>query len=259
MGKKNKILLRILVVFLIVFIVRTSFSFTLLKAIALNASKLPLQIISLTFLPYKSLVSSRHSLRDVSDLTKENQMLKLRLMQFKDIASENKRLRQLLSLKQESQFSVLAARVIGSDASNFKRTLLIDKGERDGIRKGDPVVGGEGMIGMVMETGVSSSQIILISDPDFSMAAKDSRSRATGIIAGSLEGGCVFKYLTSDEDILPGDEIVSRGGNSRFPLDIPIGTVVSLSKDATGLNMVATVKPKVRLRALEEVLVIVND
>lgn len=259
MGKKNKILLRVLAVLLIVSFVRTSFSFALLKEIALNVSKLPLQIISLTFLPYKSLVSAHHSLRDVADLKKENQSLKLRLMQLKDAVSENKRLQQLLSLKQQSQFSVCAARVIGSDASNFKRTLLIDRGKHNGIRKGDSVIGAEGMIGMVMDTGVSLSRIILISDPDFSMAAKDRRSRAIGIIAGSLEGGCVFKYLTPDDDILLGDEIVSRGGNSRFPSDIPIGTVIFLSKDTTGLNMVAAVKPKVRLRALEEVLVIVND
>lgn len=261
MGKKNKILLRIVVfvVCIIVFIGRTSSSFAFLRALALNVSKIPLQIISLTFTPYKSLVNAHHSLRAVARLTNENYLLKLRLMKLKDIVGENARLRQLLSLQQQSQFSVVVARAIGVDVSNFERTLIIDKGERDGIREGNPVVGGEGMIGMVMDTAASSSRIILISDPDFSMAAKDTRSRATGIITGSLEGGCVFKYLAPNEDILPGDEIVSKGDNSRFPLDIPIGTVIAVSKDNAGLNIVAAVRPKVKLRAVEEVLVVVDD
>lgn len=259
MGKKNKILLRILVIFLLVVLARISFSITSLKGIALDVSRLPLQVISLTFVPYKSFVSVRHSLRDVSKLKKENQTIKLHLMQLRDAESENKRLRQLLSLRQRSRFSVLAARVISSDASNFKRTLIIDKGKQDGIRIGSSVLGGEGMIGMVMETGFSSSRIILISDSDFSISAKDRRSRVTGLVSGSLEGMCVFKYLSLDEDIRVGDEIISSGGNSLFPADIPIGEIISISQDNSGLSMFAVVRPHATLSRVEEVLVIVND
>ena len=95
----------------------------------------------------------------------------LRLMQLQDVANENKRLRALLALRPELPFSVVAAQVIGIDVSNFRRTVVIDKGTHNGIKKGNAVLSGKGIIGMVTEAGTVSSRIMLINDPDFSIDA----------------------------------------------------------------------------------------
>ena len=259
MGKKRKLLLLICVALFISFLVNISYPFVFLKNVSLDLSKVPLQIIGLTFLPYKSLRAVHVSLKTVARLEKENQSLMLRLMQLQDAAAQNKRLRELLSFKQQSHFTVVAGGVIGVDASNFRRTILVDVGKKSGVVVGDPVLGGAGMIGMVIEAGEVSSRVILITDPDFSIAAKDQRSRVTGIVSGSLDGSCVFKYLDLDDDVRVGDELISKGEYSHFPFDIAIGEIMSLVKDNSGLNIFAVVKPFVRPSSLEEVLVIIDD
>ena len=164
----------------------------------------------------------------------------------------------LLSFKEKSEFSLVASRVISFDASNLRRSLVIDKGKSSGVRAGNPVIVSEGVVGMVVEVSQSTSRIMLINDLDFSMAAKVKRSDAIGIISGSLEGTCRLKYLDLDEDIKVGDEVVSPGKNSRFPAGIPVGAITDISREQSGLTLFAIVKPKVNLSSLEEVLVIIN-
>lgn len=259
MGKKKKILPRIYVACLVVFLISVFISSVFLEEFSLDISKFPLQLVSLTFLPVKTVVSVNASLRENARLKKENQSLLLRLMQLQDAVSENRRLRELLSLKQQTLFSVVAARVLACDSSNFKRTLLVDKGKQDGIRVGSPALGDKGVVGVVVEAGSSASRIMLANDPDFSIAAKDERSRVIGVLSGSLEGTTMFKYLTLDDDVRVGDTIVSRGEHSRFLFDLPIGEVIAISKDSAGLSMFAVVKPYTKLSLLEEVLVIANE
>lgn len=259
MGKKNKTTL-LFFIFLIVisFLIKVSPSIYFAKKIALDLTKIPLKLLSLSFVPFESIISCNRSLRQVAVLRQENKRLKILLMQLKDSQIENKKLRNLLSFKQASEFSTVAANVIAYDASNIKRTLIIDKGKRHKISLADPVVTAEGMVGMVVEVGNFSSRIILINDPDFSMAAKVSRGDCIGVVSGSLGGMCKLKYLDLDEDIRVGDQIISGGRDSRFPAGIPIGEVVAISKEHSGLGIFAIVKPKVKLSSLEEVLVIID-
>lgn len=256
--KKKTILLFFIFVVATLFFIRSYPAATFPKNLALDLSRLPLKLISLSFLPADSLINCNRSLREARALKKENQELKIRLMLFKEVGQENKRLRELLSFKQQPGLSLVAAKVIYSDVSNFRRSLVIDKGKNYGIKLGNPVITSEGMVGMVIEVGNLSSRIILINDTDFSMAAKVERSGLTGIISGSLEGTCKLKYLDLDDDIKIGDEVISSGRNSRFPAGIPIGRVVNVSKDNSGLNLFAIVRPKARLSSLQEVLVIIN-
>ena len=256
--KKKTILLFFIFLVVISFLITSSPLVNLPKKIALSLLKLPLKLVSLSFLPAEAMVNCNRSLREISALRQENQQLKIRLMQLEDAALENDRLSELLSFKKKSNFSLVSARVISSDASNLRRSLVIDKGKNHKIRIGNPVITSEGIVGMVVVVGSWASRIILINDPDFSMAAKVRRSSAIGVISGSLEGTCKLKYLDLDEDIQIGDYVVSSGKNSRFPAGISIGEVTEISKEHSGLTIFAVVKPKVKLSSLEEVSVIIN-
>jgi rod shape-determining protein MreC len=257
--KKNKTILLFFVSLIIIsFLLTLSPTASLPKKIALVLSKAPIKLVSLTFVPFRSLVSCNASLKQSRILKEENRQLKASLMQLSELEAENKRLHSLLSFKQETKFSLVVARVIAMDASNLRRSLIIDRGKNQGLEIGNPVISSEGVVGMVIEIGNSVSRIILINDIDFSMAAKIKRSEAIGILSGSQEGICRLKYLNLDEDIKTGDGIVSSGKNSRFPSGIPVGEVTSVSREQSGLTLFAIVKPRVKLSSLEEVLVITN-
>ena len=259
MEKKKKTILLFFISLLVVSLLIKSYPVvTSSKKIALNLSRFPLKLFNLSFLPAQALIKCNRSLSEVSILKEENQKLKVRLMQLEEAESENERLKKSLSFKERSKFSLVAARVISFDASNLRRSLVIDKGKNQRIKIGSPVISPEGIVGIVVEVGNSSSRIILVNDLDFSMAAKVKRSNVTGVISGSLEGMCKLKYLDLDDDIQVGDEVISSGKNSRFPAGITAGKVVEISKEHSGLTLFAIVKPKVKLSSLEEVLVIVN-
>jgi rod shape-determining protein MreC len=251
-------LLVFIVAAIISYLISISASFRFPKKITLDFSNLPLRLISLSFVPVESVINCNRSLREAARLKQENQILKISLMELKDAKEENERLKKILSFKDDAEFSLVAAKVIASDVSNFRKTVVIDKGGRHGIKLGNPAITVEGIVGVIVEVGNFASRVILINDPDFSMAAKVRRPNTSGVVSGSLEGVCKLKYLDLEDDIKIGDEIVSLGMNSRFPAGLYIGKVIRLSKDSSGLSLVAIVKPKVRLSSIQEVLVIIN-
>jgi len=228
------------------------------KNISISLAKLPLKLVGFSFLPAEAILSCNKSLKEVASLTKENQWLKMRLMQLEEAEQENKRLKDLLSFKNSSSLKMVAARVISFDPSNLRKSIIVDKGKKQGIKIGNPVITKDGVVGWVSRVADSVSQIMLVSDPEFSMGAKVKRSDAIGVVSGSLGGGCKLRYLDLDENIQVGDEVVSLGQNSRFPPGIIIGEVVDVSKEQSGLSSFAVIKPKARLSSLQEVLIITN-
>jgi len=257
--RKYKIIAIVVSLLLVVsFLVKSLVIKNLTKNLALSISNIPSSVINLSFLPVGALVSCNKSLDDNIKLRQENQELRVRLMKLEEAARENKRLDELLGFKQKAEYSLVVARVIAFDASNLRRSLTVNKGRSSGIKIGNPVITIDGAVGKVIEVGKFASRIILINDPDFSMAAKVKRSDVMGVLSGSLSNICMLKYLDLDDDIKPGDEIISTGKNSRFPAGIPIGQVVSIAKEYSGLTLFALVKPKAKLLSTEEVLIITN-
>lgn len=228
------------------------------KNITSGLSKLPLRLVGLSFLPVEGLVSCSRSLKEVSVLKKENQQLKINLMRLEEAEQENKRLKELLSFKNSPNLNIVAAKVIYFDSSNFRKSIMIDKGKKHGIKLGNPVITKDGVVGMVVRLDNFTSQIILASDLEFSMGAKIKRSNAIGVLSGSLGGGCRLRYLDLDEDVRIGDEVVSLEQNSRFPAGIVVGQVTEISREHSGLTIFAIVKPKVKISSLQEVLVVTN-
>ena len=237
-----------------------SFLFTLsLKETFLDFSKLPLKIISLAFVPYKAILHCHNCLRENVLLRKENQDLKVENLLLNDAEEENKGLRKLVSFRQKSDAYYIAAKIIAGEGSNFKRSAVIDKGRKSGIRLGNLVITPDGLVGRVIELGIFASRVVLINDPDFSISAKVQRSGVIGLLSGSLEGNCILKYLEIDDDIKVGDEVVTCEKDLSLPSGIPIGKVTSILKEHSGLTIFAVTKPEIRLNAVEEVLIIPNE
>lgn len=195
---------------------------------------------------------------DRDRLLKRNDFLENRLARMNDIFAENTRLSNLLTLKSHSSYKVLAARVIGKDPSNWSSTVIIDKGVFHGIRKGAACVSFLGLVGRVTETGRYASKILLLNDPNVNVSARLQRSRQEGLVCGSLGGSLILKLLPKDCDVVAGDTVVTSGLTTVYPKDLLIGTVSAVSKDFSGLNQYAVVKPAVDLSSLEEVLIVVE-
>ena len=257
--KKPTALLFFIFVILFIFLSNAFFISHPLKSFFLDASKIPLKIINLSFVPFKVIAHCHNYLRENRDLKKEKEELKISAMLLKDADDENKRLRKLLSFKEKSKLNLVSSKIIAGDGSNFKKSVVLDKGKNHGIHLADTVITADGLVGKVIELGRYTSRVMLINDPDFALAAKVKRSGVIGLLAGSLEGNCILKYLELDDDVKENDEIVTSSRDGNFPSGIPIGEVISVLKEHSGLTLFAVIKPKIRFNTVEEVLVIINE
>jgi rod shape-determining protein MreC len=177
------------------------------------------------------------------------------LVRLTELELANQRLRELLQFRSRLEGEVLGARVIAWDPTPWVGTFTIDRGERDGVRRGMAVLSPQGVVGQVSQASRAASRVLLLTDHNSGIDAFVQRTRARGIVQGANEEGCEMKYLRRDEDVVPGDRVLTSGLDGIFPKGILIGEVVDVSRRNRGLLQVAVVRPSADLDRVEEVLV----
>ena len=191
-------------------------------------------------------------------LTREAAVLQRRISYLAEQALETQRLQGLLAMKEISRAEFLAARVVGKDATNWFKTVLIDRGSLAGIRRNMPVVAPDGLVGRVVEVTPTAAKVQLITDPVSAAGGLIQRTRVIGIVSGSLGAGLKVRYLPLMADIVIGDEVVTSGMGGVFPKGIPLGRVIAAERRSGALFQEATLAPKVDLSRLEEVLILMR-
>jgi rod shape-determining protein MreC len=194
---------------------------------------------------------------------KENERLRWRILELEqqavrlaEVEQTDKRLQELLNFRSTVDGSVQAAQIIGRDPQPWFGTVSINKGEADGVHKGMAVVSPFGVVGQTTATSAHTARVLLLTDHNSGIDAIVQRSRARGIVEGTLDSGCVMKYVKRGEDLDVGDRIVTSGLDGIFPKGITIGEVTHVTRGNRGLLQVAEVKPSVPMDRTEEVLVI---
>jgi len=189
-------------------------------------------------------------------LTSENQKLLNIIVQLKEAQKENDRLRKLLNLKDNFKFSGLSARVIAKDVSSEFRSIRINRGEDDGIKKDMAVVTQEGVVGRIYRVTPTTSDVVTVLDLFSAVDSIVERSRARGIVEGYNDEMCQLKFVLRTDDIQPGDLLISSGLGGVFPKGIPVGTVAQVYRQTYGITQNVEVVPSVNFNKLEEVMVI---
>jgi rod shape-determining protein MreC len=188
----------------------------------------------------------------------ETTMLKRRLDQLQDQALETQRLERLLAMRHVSKAEFLTARVVGKDATNWFKTILLDRGSLEGIRRNQPALAPDGLVGRVVEVTPTSARVQLLTDPVSAVGGMIQRTRVTGIISGNLGAGARVRYLPLMADVVVGDEVVTSGMGGVFPKGILIGKITSVERKSGALFQEAALQSAVDLSRLEEVLILTN-
>jgi len=189
------------------------------------------------------------------DLREQIEQLRLEQVRLKQDAEQARRLQSLLGFKEQFIGATKAAQVIGSSGSEQSRLVYIDRGSNDGIKNEMPVITADGVVGKVLSViDGSTSQVLLINDQQSGVGAILEQSRLQGVLKGRASGELVIDKIMTDEEVKPGDRILTSGGDRIFPKGLPVGTVAKITKGPEFLQV--TVKPSATLTRLEEVLVI---
>lgn len=189
-------------------------------------------------------------------LQRETAMLKRRIDQLEEQALETQRLQALLAMRQASRAEFLAARVVGKDATNWFKTILLDRGSLEGVRRNQPVLAPDGLVGRVVEVTPTSAKVQLLTDPVNAVGGLIQRTRVTGIVSGNLGAGARVRYLPLMADVVVGDQVVTSGMGGVFPKGIPIGRITAVQRRSGALFQEASLQPAVDLSRLEEVLIL---
>jgi rod shape-determining protein MreC len=189
---------------------------------------------------------------EIAELQREN-------FQMKEMAYANERLRRLLAFREKISSSVIAAEVIGQDPSSWFKSVTLNKGERDGVRKGMAVISPEGVVGQILKTSPYHSIVLLITDYNSAIDALVQRTRAKAIVEGKGENRCQLKYLLRSDDVMVGDVVVTSGLGGNFPKGVTVGEIRRVDKKEYGIFQYAELVPSVDLTKLEEVLVIAES
>jgi len=192
----------------------------------------------------------------------ENAVLKNKLSQTlgmqnhcRELELENNRLRKLFNFQTSVGDTFFVADVIGRDPSPWFKTIMIDKGTKEGLVKGLPVLVSEGIVGQIVRVSKNYSRVLLVTDRSSAVDALVQRSRIRGIVKGNNTEDCFFKYVLRKDKIKQGDVIISSGLDRVFPKGLRIGTVLDVEKKNSHLFQKVMIKTFVNFDTLEEVLV----
>lgn len=198
--------------------------------------------------------------RDNDRLRQQNARLREANYTLRGEASENRRLRRLLQLRDQVRGTLLSAQIIGKEASVQFRVnrVSLDRGERDRVRPGMPVITADGLVGQVRRSWGRYSDVLLVADRTSAVDVIVQRTGARAIVKGTGSDDaytCKLEHLPREDDVKVGDLVVTSGLGKRFPAAILVGQVSSVSRKQAGLYQEATVKPAVNFSRLEEVLI----
>ncbi len=201
---------------------------------------------------------------DLQNVKEENQVLKAQLAQleneitsYREALIENRRLRQLLDIKNSSDWKTVVARVIGTDIAPWRAVVTIDVGKRDGVKADMPVLCQGGLLGRIIETSMSYSKVMLLTDYHSRIGAIVQRNRARGILKGDGTRGCILDYVKKGIDIQVGDTVITSGLDGIFPKGLLLGKVKLVGPgDRSDLFQFIGVEPAASIEDTEEVLVL---
>lgn len=208
--------------------------------------------------------------REIDELRAENTELKRtvgvlqhRLENLENLERENESLRELAGYREASReaFELETARVIVRYPENWHKTIIINKGSREGIREKMPVITPDGLVGKVTRVFPENSEVLLVTDSECAVGARINESRETyGVAEGSGLTDSYLKmiYLPHDADISVDDLIVTSGLGGEYPSGLSIGRVYEIVAEENGLMKHAFLEPSVSFRTLEDVLVVKN-
>ncbi|UCH73637.1 MAG: rod shape-determining protein MreC [Rhodospirillales bacterium] len=164
-----------------------------------------------------------------------------RLLRWRAVAesleSENARLRGMLNFAPDAPARYITGRVIGDSGGAFLRSVLVNIGHRDGVRKGAAAVEDSGLMGRVAEVGERSSRILLVSDLNSRIPVLVGESRERAILAGDNSDRPKLAYLPAEISIAPGDLVITSGHGGAFPAGLPVGVVVRPDTDEAELRV----------------------
>ncbi|MGY1891572.1 rod shape-determining protein MreC [Pseudomonas sp. SDT291_1_S447] len=241
--------------------------FDLLKPARKQASLVLMDAYWITDLPGRLWEGIASQFGSRTELFAENEKLKTenllyqgRMQKLAALTEQNVRLRELLNSSALVNEKVEVAELIGMDPNPFTHRIIINKGERDGVVLGQPVLDARGLMGQVVELMPYTSRVLLLTDTTHSIPVQVNRNGLRAIASGTgnperLE----LRHVADTADIKEGDLLVSSGLGQRFPAGYPVATVKEVIHDSGQPFAIVRAVPTAALNRSRYLLLVFSD
>jgi len=193
-------------------------------------------------------------------LRAEIQRLRVDALWVTEAADENRRLRRLLDLRNRLPVATLPGEVIAREWGGWVRSLTINRGRGDDVKRLTAVISPDGLVGRVVEVRVGASIVQVLTDPSSTVGAHALRTRTPGIVEGEPRGTIRFKYMARDRAGLAVDDVVVTSGlGGVFPRGVPIGRVRAIDDRGSALFHYALLAPMVDFARVDDVLLVTGE
>ena len=180
-------------------------------------------------------------------------------MLLRSRAESAARFEQLLGFAAPAQWTFSGTRVIGHrmGPAGSLATLAVDKGTASGVAEDMPVASLDGVVGRILRAGAGTSTVLLLSDPNSSIAVMGDKNRSPGMLQGQGYGKpLLLRYINQNAIIDPNELLLSSGLSGIYPKGLPVARVTKIQRSDISLFLTVLAEPLVDMAGLEEVLLL---
>ena len=176
------------------------------------------------------------------------------------LRDENQELRSQLNWLQISDYNILGATVVGKSTELLSDSIILDRGEEDGVKVGLPVIAGGGvLVGKIARVEKDMSVVRLINDQQSKIAATlMNKDKSIGIVEGGYGLSIQMNFIPQNESVPVGELVITSGLEGEIPRGLLIGTVDAVEKEAYQPFQKAIVKPLANLNKINLVSIIIS-
>jgi rod shape-determining protein MreC len=199
--------------------------------------------------------------REIDRLRRENASLRLQAAAGEDDRRRAHELDDLLRTAGLGRYRVVPARVVAVSAGpDGVRSVTVDAGSRDGVRVDMTVLSGDGLVGRVRRVGPLTADVLLLTDPGFSVGVRLEATGRIGVVRGAGERPMRLELLDSQTSVSSGARLVTLGsvGDRPFVPGVPVGEVLDVRQSPGTLTRAGTVRPFVSPAELDLVGIVVE-
>jgi rod shape-determining protein MreC len=174
-----------------------------------------------------SIMSTKKSLIDENmQLRYQQTVLEAQLQKLMLLRNENSQLKALLAASSSANMHAMAAQILAVETTRTRQIYVLDKGSRDGVLVGQPVLDAKGVMGQIIDVGLMTSTVLLISDSKCAVPVRIERTGERAILVGTNNiSRLSLINLPRTSSILKGDLLVTSGLGRRYPEGYPVGRV----------------------------------